>query len=268
MKKFLFIHGGPGLNSECERRVLDPLLRGAGIECTFWNAPSNLRPDGDAFWADAAFAGWLDSLERALSAEKAPVGLIGSSFGALTALHLLQRRPQDVGELVLSAPAIDLFGALTGMMRYAAQDFAKSAPEKAAKMNEFLDSTRSILDPAMQQGLALAGEDPTLFANYWANGEKLAAWDAVLAEPCFGFDAEMHGAVLVDYASGRYSLEGALPDRPVKVVYGEKDAAVDSAATTSWLRARFSTVKDWKFDQSSHFPHVEEPGKFLEVLSS
>lgn len=53
----------------------------------------------------AQVSGWLDALPRG------PVALIGSSLGALVAVHLAARRPLQVGDrLVLLAPAFE-FGA-------------------------------------------------------------------------------------------------------------------------------------------------------------
>lgn len=43
-KTIVFLNGGPGFNSEAERKILTPYFDSKGHEAFFWNEPSQLRP--------------------------------------------------------------------------------------------------------------------------------------------------------------------------------------------------------------------------------
>ncbi|MEO5970200.1 MAG: alpha/beta fold hydrolase, partial [Bdellovibrionia bacterium] len=134
--QYLFIHGGPGLNSFAEKTILGSLFSDRNVSITFWNEPSKFRPTVLLDSTDsektpkAAFSRLLESAEKTLVelAQSGPVKLIGHSFGCNTATILAARNPNLVAELNLIAPAFDQLEAHRNIMRIAIEDFKLSSP--------------------------------------------------------------------------------------------------------------------------------------------
>ena len=95
-KSFLFLHGGPGLNSEAERQILGPLLKSYELEISFFDEPSLLRPQGPIFDQQGASRGLIASAAEALHRLPGKVTLIGVSFGARVAEHLVAEFPEKL----------------------------------------------------------------------------------------------------------------------------------------------------------------------------
>jgi pimeloyl-ACP methyl ester carboxylesterase len=269
MRTILFVPGGPGQSSEPDRRALQPHLERAGIRSVFWNEPSPLRPDGTPFRAEGAYAALLEDLAGTLRGLPAPVALVGTSFGAYSVSRLLadDELRGRVGDVVLIGPVFDQAGCLRRIMELSRADFAATAPDKARRLARLLGSTRELFDEPMQQGLALAFENPGLPQHYFADDEALAAWAAVLAEPAWGTDPVSQAAVLADLRDAPPLPDGAF-DLPCRVVFGDRDPVSSPGLVRERLDADYPGWSCRVVREAGHWPHLEKPAELARVVAS
>jgi pimeloyl-ACP methyl ester carboxylesterase len=265
----LFVPGGPGQSSEPDRRALQPHLERAGVRSVFWNEPSPLRPDGTPFRAERAYAAVLDDLASTLRGLPAPVTLVGSSFGAYSVSRLLadEELRGRVRGVVLVGPVFDIAHGLRRIMELSRSDFATTAPEKAKRLGQLLDENRALFDAPMQEGLALAFENPGLPRHYFASDDALASWAAVLAEPAWGMDPVSQGAVLADLRDAPPLKAGAF-GLPCRAVFGDRDPVSSPDLVRGRLDADYPGWSGAVVPETGHWPHLEKPAELARVVAS
>ena len=154
--RFLFLHGGPGFNSFAERTMLAVSHRKtAGHQIAFWDEPSRLRPEGDAFEAERAFERWLASAERfVMRSWPAPTHLVPRTrVACMRRSRSSRRHPQCFTALTLVTPSVDNFATFRNVLRLARADLAETQPEVASAIASALARTRAFLDEPMLEGL-------------------------------------------------------------------------------------------------------------------
>jgi pimeloyl-ACP methyl ester carboxylesterase len=267
-ERFLFLHGGPGFNGFPERTMLGPLWEAAGHQIAFWNEPSRLRPEGDAFEAEGAFERWLASAERfVMRSSPARTHIIAHSCTVHAALEIARRHPERFTMLTLVAPSVDNFATFRNVLRLAGGDLADGQPEVASAIASALARSRVFFDESMREGLQLSARDERLFAHYFANADQRLAAAAASTGPEAQFDAESFFAVLSDFAARSTSLLSTGPvSVPVLALFGSADPITPMDEQVPALRAAVPDVRIECVDGCSHFLHLDRPRRFLEIL--
>ena len=269
--RFLFLHGGPWLNGFAERAILGPVIGTAGHEAYFWNEPSRLRPDGDAFEPSNAYAHWFASAERALLsyATRGPVYLTAHSFTFHAAVEIARRHPHSLRGLVIVSPAADPLAAYKNVLRLCQRE--ASTPQLASGIAESVEHTRSVLDDAMRQGFELVLQEPALvgriFTHYWADAEQFLA--SVAAQSLRGgqFDVDSFFAVLADFGGrGTSHLSRSEISIPSVTVFGGLDPITRQSEQDPALRHEIPHVKVHVFDDCGHYVHLDRPQRFLDCV--
>ncbi len=267
-KTFLFLHAGPGLNCEAERQALGPLLQAHQLKFLFLDEPSALRPKGPIFSPKNAAQGIIDSAEKTLLGMEGKVSIIGLSFGAIVAEHLLSRYPEKVSELIAISPTPNLQNVFLKMMLMAETDFKKQGSPLEENIKSCRLRTRSFYDLACQEGLGLTQADPEFFSHYWQKPDVMLSWAGTLGLPEYGFDLVSQKAVYEEMRESNPFLEVTESETPLTLIYGKKDPVVDAVATTSIYQQKFKQIRTLFFEKSGHFPHLEESQQFLMLLNS
>jgi pimeloyl-ACP methyl ester carboxylesterase len=267
--RFVFVHGGPGFNSLPEQTLLGPPCEAAGHSIAFWNEPSRLRPDGDAFEAERAFERWLASAERfVLQSALRPAHLIAHSSAVHAALEIARRHPHCLASVVLVAPSIDPFAGFRRVLRVAHADFAETQPALASVVASAIARTRVLFDDPMREGLQLAARDERLFTHYFANADQFAATAAVMSRPEAQFDGESFFAVMSDFAGRHASLLSTAPvPVPVLALFGSADPITPMDDQVGALRAAAPGACIERVDGCSHWLHLDRPRRFLEIVT-
>lgn len=266
--RFLFVHGGPGMNNFAEQAILGPLLSARGLGARFWNEPSRLRPSGDPFDSVAAFSGWVASLERALLAlsDTAPVVVQAHCFASGPAIDVARRHPGRVAALVLTGPSPDPYVGLLRVLRLAQADLADDLPEVASKLGECLTRTRSLMDSAMQDAVGLALNDQKLFTHYWADRAQFEKSVAAMAVPEAQFDAESFFAVATDFAQQwPRRIEKPLTT-PTLIVCGGRDPITPYTETVRGVLDEIPDATVEIFEDAGHFVHLDRPEQFVDTM--
>lgn len=264
----LFVHGGPGLNSGPEERVFSRILEQHSIKAQFWHEPSNLRPKGAQFKEADAYKNWLDSISADIRALQ-PRVIVAISFGALGVTHLMLNEKQPLSaKLLFVSPTLDIDGTMKKMMGFSLTDFESSDPERFEKIKALTNETKSFWDQPMQAGVSLAWENPNLPLHYFEDIETLKKWGAVMSEPSFQVDNLSQNKVFEDFIAKQKSYEKVAVEKlsPPTVILGDKDRLCPEEEVRTELSRFFkgSTIK--KFSKAKHFPHLEKPEEFIQVL--
>jgi predicted alpha/beta hydrolase family esterase len=150
--RVLFLHGGPGLNAELERRRF-----GSSLPVHWWDQPQVSADESAPY--DRLVNAALEELQRVSSRDGGPVGLLASSFGVHLALALIERAPATVGNVSIVGGVLDLRTAFVRLGRRVAeknqdQDLAAAtlradqSPDSASlwRLIERLFSVTNLLD--------------------------------------------------------------------------------------------------------------------------
>lgn len=143
-------------------------------------------------------------------------------------------------------------------------DFRSEQPAKAEKIRALLSESEIFLDKPMMQALNLALEDPLLFTHYWLNKDAMARYFGAWANNNAQADLESFWAVMEDFADT--TPLGQRIDVPARIVLGKHDRIIDMQAELSACEWLFPKAQIHMFDESAHFPHLEEPERFLDVM--
>jgi L-proline amide hydrolase len=258
-------HGGPGATHDYVAPIASQLV-GSGRACVLYDQLGNGRsdhlPDADpSFWT-------VELLERELAALAEHLGIdgryhvLGQSWGGMLALlHALEHPPGLVSVVAADSPAsIAAFVAganellddfppdIVATIRAGELSGETSTPEFEAAVMEFYKRHVCRLDPwpdEVVRSFAAMESDPTVYATM--NGPT---------------EFTVVGAIASFDITDRL---GEI-DVPVLLVSGEHDEVRPSVVAAAHDRLRDN---EWAlFEDSSHMPHLEEPERFLSVVSA
>ncbi len=267
--KFIFIPGGPGLNSFPEQNLLKEIFLANGMEGVFWNEPSDLREGADVFHTEQAFTRWKQSLQDQVNKFDEKVIIIASSFGALGCLHCLDDIESKIEKIVFISPAIFLQEVYSKMMKLASEDFKSLGhTENHALLEAYLHDTQSLYDEPMKAGLELTFQDPKLFLHYWRDHNKLASWAKLLEPPEYQLDFKSQDAVLSELKKIPFPLTTTYPNLKLDICVGADDPVYLKEKNEQLLSKHFPNITYHLFKESAHFPHIEEKNKFIQVIKS
>ena len=255
------LHGGPGIPHE----YLDPLaaLAHDGRAIVFYDqlgCGDSTHLHDPSLWTVDLFVEQLDDLRRQLGLER--VHVLGQSWGGMLALDYALRRPPGLASLVLAdtSPSMPAWIRETARLRTGlpqdVQDVLDSHEEDGDLASEeyqtalmaFYERHVCRVRPwpeFVQRAFARMEEDPEVYSTMWGQNEfnatgTLRTWDV----------------------TGRlWEI-----DTPTLVLCGRHDEATPALAEL--LRDGIAGAQLHVFEQSSHFPHVEEPATFLAVVDA
>jgi pimeloyl-ACP methyl ester carboxylesterase len=275
MKNILFLHGGPGLQSETERRVLTPFFEKAGISATFWNEPSTLRTNSTIpFQSERAFSRLVESAQIQLDAlakdSGGSVHIVAHSFAARTALLLANTNPEKVEMLTLLTPAVLIEATLRGVISKAANNVQRRGDSSAAE--KLRASLRfSVGSSELLGGLAEAFADPDTLSLYWRNAEAMNQWTEILQESTFGIDWTSQAAVMKDLEPQLKGLHHGLGEMslnlPIQVLWGTHDQVIYLNDELELLSKIARVDRVFELKGTSHFSALEDPEQFLSAVT-
>jgi L-proline amide hydrolase len=257
-------HGGPGAVHDYVEPIAE--LHRSGRACVLYdqlgNGRSDRLPDADpSFWTVELFERELAALVEHLGID-GRYHVIGQSWGGMLALvHAIERPPGLVSVVAADSPAsIDAFVAganelldafpaeVVDPIRAGERSGETSTPEFQAAVMEFYKRHVCRVDPwpdEVVRTFDAMESDPTVYGTM--NGPTEFTVVGTIA----GFDiTDRLGEIEV----------------PVLLICGEHDEVRPSVVASMHKRLRDSEYV--VFEDSSHMPHVEEPARFLAVVSA
>lgn len=250
----LVMHGGLGLDHTYFRPWLDPLA--SELQLIYYDHRGNGRSAQPTEWSTVEHATWVedaDALRDALGHDR--ILLLGHSYGGFLALEYALRYPDRLTGLILcsTAPVVD----------YAERSFAIAAERATPEQLETLASALS--GPVADDAAFLAAFRqviPIYFHAYEpATGEALLR---VLRPRAAAFNRSFF------HCLPRYDVRERLEEIgvPTLILGGRSDWFPPPEAGPERLAAAMPSAELVMFERSGHFPFIEEPERFLEVLRS
>ena len=253
----LCIHGGPGMSSgyffpdpdvwgpglralAAEHRVLAYDQRGCG---------GSGVPDVEQPLALSRHVDDVESVRAALGLER-PI-VLAHSFGSVLAILFALQHPEGVSRLILLGGA-PTRGFMAGYRQAVATELPSDVQRRLAEIQ-----SGEIDDEAMRERFRLAL--PLYFHRTLSEAER----DSLLSG--LRFSGAMNRAVAAGLE--QYDLTPALPHvrAPSLVIYGTSDRVVQPAYQLEF-RGRLLTARFVEFQESGHFPFLEEPEPFARVV--
>ncbi|HJU86371.1 MAG TPA: alpha/beta hydrolase [Gemmatimonadota bacterium] len=253
----LCIHGGPGMSAGYffpDPDVWGPGLRGLAADHRVVaydqrGCGGSGVPDVEQPLALSRHVDDLESVRSALGLER-PI-VLAHSFGSVLAILFALRHPERVSRLIV------LGGAPTRafMDGYRQAVAAELPPDVQGKLAEI--QSGEIDDAAMRERFRLAL--PLYFHRTLSDTER----DSLLS--VVSFSGRVNRAVAAGLEG--YDLSSALPHvrAPSLVLYGASDRVVQPAYQLQF-RGRLPTARFVEFQESGHFPFLEEPEPFARVV--
>lgn len=257
----VFLHGGPGYNAYGFERAVGERLASRVRLVTL-----DQRGCGRSAGGAEELALGMDPTVADVERLRAHLGIaqwavIGHSFGGLVALAYVTRHPDAVSRVVLVEATADPPAVLEHQVRVLAESAAADHPEIAgiaAEERPVIDRLVSIFQTLgrfeTQRRLAWASEPAQRRAEGWDQGSLLldCTRDGVL--PSY----RDHG-----WTDRREELAGRI-GRPSMLIVGRQGKMMSpehaQASATAW-----GAELVW-MEESGHFPFVEEPERFAEVV--
>ena len=241
--QILFIHGGPGRNSNAESKILGDLMP---VKTIFWNEPSALR---GAFNQESAYLDWYNSMKESINDETV---IIAHSFATLPVVRAALEVPDKVKKLVLITPANNLLGVDGNIFEEVGKALNNIKIQKA-------DNSKFNLDTFLK-----VAEYTELENHYWTNKDAMERYWQLNNEAQWKFDPHSFIAVRTGYNE-------KIPKRietPVLAIFGENDVIVRQESEEPLLNKFSINHKVVIMKNTSHFPHIENPDEFVDILKS
>lgn len=255
-------HGGPGLTSDYLTTVAQRLS--VGRPCIRYDQLGGGRSDRPAvdsrYWTVELFVRELEALTEHLGIADG-YQLLGHSWGGMLALELAARRPTGLRSLVVA----DAFASSATYVRHVT-DLVRELPSR----------TRAMIERHEAAGTTESAEYQEAMRFFF--GRHVCRCRPVPNELMRTLEELATNATVYHAMSGpsEFTMTGSLRDWdvtaslakidvPVLLVSGRYDEVAPPAVEELYRGLPDAT---WVlFEESSHMPHLEEPDRFVEVVS-
>lgn len=259
------VHGGPGSTHDYLLKLAE-LAERTGFPVVHYdqigNGGSTHLPDrGADFWTVPLFLDELDNLLRGLGVDNDYV-LFGQSWGGLLAARHAADRPTGLrGLVVANAPASYPLWL---------QEMAVLRAQLPPGINETLlrhESAGTTDSDEYHQAMMPFYERHVCRLKPWPRDYQASFYE-VYNDSTVYFSMNGPSEFHVNGTLRDWGVQDRLPDIavPTLLISGRHDEA--TPATVQPYQDLIPDVRWTIFEDSSHLPHLEEPDKFLEVMSA
>ena len=264
-QKVAFVHGGPGLNCAAEKEILAKGLEEFGFNPSYYNQPSLFREGREYIDFDHAFKQMVSTLEDFLK-QSQPELIVSHCYGMWPLLYALDSLEEYELPIILLAPAVDLLQSDLNLLRVVSNDFLGKGDKRHDEVDVCIANASDVFDEWIQQGYKLALEDPDLFQNHFVDHKYIMDYLMHLTDPKWQIDAELMFAVRKTQGECRDIFQKVFSE--IHIVYGKHDRVIKYEESlvpdSTLLKAKSVNI----FNESGHFPHIEETQKLLKLMQS
>lgn len=247
--RVLFLHGGPGLTAELERRLF-----GASLPVHWWDQPHVRCGTKKPFESlvDAAVA----EVERLSYRPSLRIDLLGSCFGSLLARALVDRIPERIASVTISGGILDVRAGILRLGNLLAKGQRDLELEALCRETAARDSAELYF--AL---LVRVSTMPAFLDCHWSS-EAQALRNAMRALAASGRLIDwptlqsVMTATLTSYQAFPVTL--AFPGE-VRILLGRYDPYFDESDVAGWTTLWPSATVE--IVNAGHFPHLELPSR-------
>lgn len=256
---FLFIHGGPGLNSNPEENILKDSFLAKGHNIYFWNEPSPMRGHLSEVitYEDSCYS--LESQIHTLAVNE-KITVIAHSFGAFLLNDILPHVEKDLARIILVSPVTNItsldLNLITEGMKATSNIADKEFLEKyleSMRPDDFYDSKRF-------EALKLATKDNIILGQYWNKKEFIPAYYNYFSDFKFQFNIDSFNSIRKTCPKITITEKSLVT---TSIIYGSHDPFI-SSKDQSLIQKFYNNSEVFLLEDSSHYGHIEESGEFLD----
>jgi pimeloyl-ACP methyl ester carboxylesterase len=262
--KVLYFHGGPGLNSNPESKLLSPKFKELGLDLNCWNEPSLLR---SAVWPvrpESSYSYYLSCAEAYFLEhyQSEPLFIIGHSFGVHAVSYLIEKFPDKIKKAFFIASDFDTCSTDLNMFNFVMNDFKKTGDVRHTEMNKVIQNYTGKFDDNFKDGFLLYVKNENWYNYYWNIDTHKMFFLSCFSEPGFTFDFDSFWRIR------KHFVETELYNSKVPAVafFGKFDKLISYDKEVLLLRRRFESLQIHIMEESAHYPHVEETEKLLAII--
>jgi pimeloyl-ACP methyl ester carboxylesterase len=268
-KNYIFLNGGPGLNSQPEKYILGPHLESLGHKAFFWNEPSSLRPTEDTFNPANAYhsavisaKNFIDDVCQNSTDKDCDLTLITHSFSVHYAIELITKYHAPIKELVLISPALNIHVADKNILKLASNGLEiEGDASTSQEISELLPKLIEEFNQDKIEAFILASKYTSLFTNYWANLELMANYFSYLVNE-YSFTAQEMMLVRISMPRTQDILEEKI-SIPTKIFFCEEDPVTIHVEQVTKIQNYFLKPEIKVLDNCKHYPHLEQMKKIF-----
>ena len=253
--KVVFVHGGPGLNSNPEKNLISQIYEQSGLEIHFWNEPRELQTDDPYTFVKSSLIDYINSFN-------APVTLLAHSWGCRLVIDCINEIESNVNGACFISPAVDFKNADRKICKLG-KEILNNQKASTEKIKKFLAVKTDDLDEIRFEALAEAFCS-NYFVKNFINEENMKGYFQYLTD-----ENEFRAS---DMISIRRSMELAptSPTRRVKLpttaIFGKLDPIFTKSSESKVLEEVFSNLKPIELEDQSHYCHIEKPEIVLKEI--
>lgn len=265
-KTLVFIHGGPGFNSEPDRHLLKPYLESLGHRVYLWDEPSAFRPEGYPFIAEKAYDNYMSSSEEFFKkvcqeeislTNSCKVELIAHSFGAHVAVHLAKTFPTSIQAIKLFSPGLNIADAEKNILNIGLKGLMQENKlEVAGQLQQLLPQLVEKFDETKMKAFVLATQYTALLQNYWSNFDLMGQYFSYLTN-AYQIDMQSYVAVRSTMPNVSKKLKNKITV-PTEAYFGKSDPVINSRHELLYLNRYFSKLKTHYFSATKHYSYLEK----------
>lgn len=256
----LCLHGGPGVSHD----YLEPLraVADTGRRVIFFDqlgSGNSDHPHKPEMWTVELFVEEISVVRQALGLER--IHLFGQSWGGMLAMEYALKKPIGLASLILAdSPA--------SMPQWVAEANRLRA-ELPAEVQETLlrhETAGTTSDPAYEEAMLVFYRRHVCRLDPWPDC-LMRSWEKLKQDPEVYLTMNGPSEFFVTGTLKNWSIVNRLGeiDVPSLLLSGRYDEATPAIVETVHRGIRGS---EWVvFEDSSHMPHLEEPERYLKVLT-
>lgn len=238
---FLFIHGGPGLNSNPERNLFKNSFS-EGDKIYFWDEPKN-----------ATYEISCEDLAKTILSFSEELTVIAHSFGAFILNEVLPLIEHKLCKIILLSPV----SSLPDLDRKLIQSVADSSENLKIFLNSFDESVS--FSETRYNHLLIAAGSPDLAPQYWHKKHLMSGYFQYMQGDQYQFDLGNFKSIRETCAEIKIHNETEVP---TEIIYGLHDPFINYE-DKNFIGQFYRNSTIHLFTESAHYAHIEEMDKFL-----
>jgi proline iminopeptidase len=254
----VLLQGGPGFSSYYMRSIADSL---SGYKCILIDyegtGKSQYRTPDKTWVSPEKVIEDIELVRKKLNIEIWDV--IGHSYGTHFGLYYAINYPQRVNKIILASS----IGTNNQFQRYANDNaMVRLTPEDISLLNK-IDSDSSL--NAVEKEFKLDG---ILLKSYFFDKKKIDSFLNLVpsTEKQYNFNNNFFNAYLDNPNFWKWDISEKAYElmRPIRIIQGRQDFLTDGNQEIMNLRLKDSKI--YFIERSGHFPWIEKPSDFFEIL--
>lgn len=250
-KPSLFLHMGPGLHAEVEKKLLSKKWS----HTYFWNQPS-------IHVAENAFNQLVNSATQKLTELQTEIGqpiqIIAHSFGGHIANKLIQNNSSKISDCIFFNCGYDIPNGFFRLLKVIAQS-SITAPDLKKEINSYLKTKSKSAKEDIWSYIGLISKDPNFNSYYWVDKNKYNRYIELVSKTS-ALDMLSFQYILNDFLQNHLNLDMIQATNwkgKVEFHFGEKDPLIDLEHEMSIWTKIYPLAKIQTYPESGHFQHLE-----------